>query len=347
MPELTTKASPLVLYGSLGLALFFLLVVAVLAHINRGSDEVFDIVRPMVLAILLAAAYLTTTVLLAPPIKQESKTQVMIYRKQERVLISFITAVRSISHTASEAMLLQAFRDWEAGVRASGDLAAFQRSTDLREEAELFLDVLEVAFFEWLRFEYGGHWDVVPVSSSGLSSAIRKNVARPDAAERLSGIPVEALEGLLRRNRLVQSGAAFGRLLKPDEVRAIHRGRVWMVPEGSHLNVTRAPITRTLHLTGPYSKLQIDLRHLWNMEKIGGTPLSDRLAEKLQLTAEEKEQALGHVYEVVFTQERPRFKRWAPQAIRQAAWASDMAKRFSADFGWDGILQDLENAVRP
>lgn len=346
MTEITTKASPVLLYGSLILALVFFLAASALAYINRGSDEVFQIVRPMVLAIFLAFAYLASIVFLGPPATQEAKVQVMLYRKHDRALIPLGNAVRELRHVASQMFLLQSFRGWESAVRASGHEELLSTSGDLRVEAELFLDILEVAFFEWLRFEYASHWDVVPVGSHGLSSAIRKNQKRPGAADRVSAIGVEAMEAVLSQNEVVKSGAGFGKRMDPESVRELHRRRLWVVPEGSKLSVKRSPMSRSIRLAGRYSDLQIELRHLWNLQTIGGTELSNRLADSLKLSAQDREQAIGHVYEVSFVHERPRLYRWAPEAIRQAQWATDMAKRFAEDFGWEGILEDLQKHQR-
>lgn len=342
--------------GLLSAMIFLSMLVFIgLVYANRGSEQVFEIIKPMVLAVAGAWVYLAFAVLFTPPPKEEHRIEVLLFREPGQRLLRLEFVVEEVEHQKSQDSLRFIMADWRQKTTRP-DLTEHAPSLNSFEETELFLDLLELAFFEWLSQEYSGHWDVERIVDRGPSGANWRIQACPDAEQKVKAIPLSKVMKLLEENRLVKDGVRLGYLRfegtegweKQLETRQkIGMFEGFILPVGATITVSHERYSRMISIKTQYQNFRIVLKPLFAvMHGLGAKGLATKLSDQLRLETEKRSQVVIEAFEVSFQHQRTRFLQWAPLAVRQAAWANQMAQLFDTYFGWKGMREDLEKALR-
>lgn len=326
--------------------------------LNRGSDQVFEIIKPVGFAVAGAWIYLLFVVIIPQPPKEENKFQVSIFSKPGPELLRLYPLDVGSPSSSSQHVLDKVWRyafsestllDWQGAkppVKRERKRLSAEELAKLKDpEHVLFTDLLELGFFEWMRQHYGSHWDIFTLNYSGFGGGGSKIETKPGAEKEVTRISRSDILSLLHGNRLVNAGA----LLTSDYVVEGFEDKFFdgiTLPKGAELIVNDdAPTKEIIIRKKGYFEYRVSIRHIGMVHGLRVGP-GKRLGELLGLDSKIANDVIMHAIDVDFQFQRSRLRRWAPSVIRYSEWAKEMANRFEREFGWDKMQAELEKAIQ-
>jgi hypothetical protein len=330
-----------------------LVPVVTIFFLNR-SEQAVEILKPFGIAFAVAYGYVVFAILVPKPMSETEAFQVSIFSKANGDFLRMDTlpAERWSSQHIFFRLWTDAFGktdlvDW----RAPNPPKVIERKrlsedelTKLKQSgAELYLDLLQLGYFEWLRDEFRAHWAIEIERYSGFGGGGMRSTTNEEAEKEVEQISRPRILELLSNNRFIKAGA----ILSPfvfETKQQVFDG--FTLPRGSNLRV-EAPnaLVRKIFIRKPFHfDLSITLKYTGTVNGLRDH-LGKQLAAQLKLDAKTANEVLMYVFTVAFEFQRHRFLRWNPSVVRYSNWAKEMAERFRWEFGWDEMRSNLEKAL--
>jgi hypothetical protein len=293
---------------SVSLAAF--LALAVLVWLNRGGDRVSLLFLKAVFGPLAVTLFLVGYDLARPLEKSEATVPLTFFHgRDEPIGNDRLASDDTLNPEPSAYMwMIFAYHQWLEKHRAEPAEA----------NVDLYLNIAQAGFFDWLVQRYPGHWQVEEEILRGAFAGGGRLGKRVPGAE-LNPVTLAAADlAKITGNELLNS-SAFGSDLKlglPSNCRVSQA-------IGDHGE-------RNFMFSTPHIDFQVSF---WAFPpELGFIPKkgpSKKIAEALGT----EEIKVTYVY-VKFVASPKRFTRWSGRTATELTWAQDVSRKFEQDFKW-------------
>lgn len=112
------------------------------------------------------------------------------------------------------------------------------------------------------------------------------------------------------------------------------------LPKGSTVTLGNGTVT----VTNCRLRFKVSIRQIMSA-RLGGSNLAERLGARFKLDHSSQRKVMVGYYTVTFDRSYTRLLRWAPSTERQRRWIDRMVHMYQMEFGWPGVLADLEKSL--
>lgn len=313
-----------------------MLVIGWIAYVNRGSQQTFEVLKPIFGGVTIAFFFMLVNIFMTPVSKKRYETDLLILFKRDCSIVpledwtyrkfgmesfpmggyAFISNqhhryLQSLSRDELEEITQNLFED-----------------KNLNEEIgyPYLLDLVEWSTFIWMEHYYGKHWETRCKNFKGISAETGRGTIPVDAAKQVDMIPIKEI---LLENRFAQKGENM------------FSHAIVSFPKGTKVSYDRERKNHTNStVTIETSNIIVMISFQIGMGgNIGTTDLAEIILKK------ENDAGWNQQLIVSITAFPKRLRRWSQESEKQLSWIEDFAKIFDDRFSWDLLKDKLRKSL--
>jgi len=297
-------------------------VIFVVVWINRGTDKTPGILIKSVAAPLALALALLGAEIFADLPKDQATAELIVLRNDEGLVapIHDRLMLSGSDYGSGYRILRHVMRAWSEARDPK-----FTPASSEPEKMEFVLDATELAFLQWLAWNYSGHWDMDLLRTYSVSGTGQ------------SGRPTEGAEATPLRLTISKVAGENGNSLLHHLVQPMVLGLPdrFALPSGSTISVSRSPGVRTITIKNAEVILVVSLS-AGSYGDLGATDMANAIMAAWPNTHWKEYQVHANL-----VAEYSHLRRWSPRRTRQQRWIAALMAGFRADFDWPTLRRDL------